>query len=951
KKLLLFIALFTASIVNAKVAFLVPAANTNEDSMQFEEVDGNEQSPERRAWRWFRDNFVTPGNGQFICFNDLSDIPSDINAIWIYIDRVGLDAATFDALFADYLDELQGFVNAGGNLFLCKQATRLEKDLVGAKKSNNDVIVPDYNYGGYRDAATWGVDFKFFLEEGWGSNLGHKMFVNTRHHNSSYAELIWTNGGKLTDNNCGIGTVAMEMGDVYDRNNLAAFQTRNNCKVLGAWANDGDECNNVNNEGCYNGCHYGGIIEFYPAGARKGTVIMIGLASYSWINNNGGWGFENTEDITRGALEYLSAAPGLAWNEETVPESGVINSTHIMTAHANAGFNIAYTADEPTIANIGIGDGNIYYNYFGDATFEATATGDGWTAAKNLSATIETTVSVNGGNQAVKFAYVLPYSMHVMANYDNEDGRRPDFEAAAWFYNQFIVGEVGGQHGCFVRPSDIGSLDEHIKVLWIHNDHVDKASADYYADLGGDTFRDNLAAFVNAGGNVFVSKQATRLIGDLGRNGYPSYANGGYGDGDKPEWRVGNRFELKDGDNNVVIDHSSHAVYANMGTNTTIMAAGRHTDNNCIWQNFAAYGDEDVQRLYHYQDDHNCRILGGWGHNAKLECAGMVEYYPQTAGQGTIIAMGLAAYHWANPTDLLKNFTRDILYYLNIDEAPGFAWVQEPQNGCVGFDQIAQVEHKDSELQWTSSNTDVVEIVDDPAHPSDKNYKKLILKAVGDATITATRTGDGYKLPKNVTGTTSVTKTIHVVNGYSRSELEVGNYYTICLPKAAESYSGAMMFALVDKDASNNITIEEVEEMTAGTPYIFRATATTLNVTYTGDIEEAKSVNGLVGHIGASALELESNANYYILAQNKIWQVDETVSIPSNRAYIDMSQINPVAPAPGRMRHVIQAQNVATGMEQTNSNPATMTYKCIRDGQLLIMRDAHIYNAQGQMIR
>ena len=957
RKILFLAALFLASVVNAKVAFLVPADNTNRDALQYEDVDGNEQSPERRAYDWFNTNFVSPGNGQFICFNDLSDIPSDVKAIWIYVDRVGFDAAAFDALFTDARKaQLQSFLNAGGNLFLCKQATRLEKDLVGATDGTSstpgegNVITPDYNYGGYRDAATWGVDFKFFSEEGWGSNLGHKMFVNTRHHNSSYAELIWTEGRKLTDNNCGIGTGTMGMGDVYDRDKLAAFQTRNNCKVLGAWANDGNDCNNVNNDGCYNGCHYGGVIEFYPTGARKGTVIMIGLASYSWINNNAGWGFENTEDVTRGALEYLSASPDLAWNKATVPASGVINSSHVMTASVNSGFNITYSADEPTIANIGSGDGNIYFNYFGDATFRATATGDGWTASKSLTATIDTAVSVNGGDQAVRFAYVLPYSLHTMSNYDNEDGRRPDFEAAAWFYDQFIVGEVGGQHGCFIRPSDLASLNSAIKVIWIHNDHVGKASADYYNDLGGDTFRDNLAAFINAGGNVFVSKQATRLIGDLGRNAYPSYANGGYGDGDKPEWRIGNRFELKDGEDDVVIDHSSHSVYANIGTSTTIMTAGRHTDNNCIWQNFAEYGDTDVQRLYHYQDDHNCRVLGSWGHNAKLECVGLVEYYPTAAGRGTIIAMGLAAFHWANPNNVIKTLTRDILYYLNINDVPGFAWVAEPQNGLVGAEQIVQIEDKASALEWTSSNTDIVEIVADPDHAGDPNYKKLLLKAEGEVTITATRSADGYKIPKNVTATTQVTKTIHVTNTYSRTGLAVGTYYTICLPKAAESYTGATMFCLADKTDATSITIEEVEEMEAGHPYIFRATATELNVTYTGDAVEAQEVNGLVGHIGETALVLGANPDYYILAQNKIWLVDTEVSILPNRAYIDMSKIVPKAPKMGMKRYVISKDNVTTGIDNVQTDNLKCT-KVLRDGQLFIMQGEHMYNAQGQIIR
>ena len=360
KFLTLIFALLTISVLNARVAFLVPAENTSEISLPYEEVDGAEQSPERRAWWWFNDNYVTPGNGQFICFNNLDNIPADVRAIWIYVDRINFPKEgdnSFDALFTTEIKaKLQAYLNAGGNLFLCKQATRLEKDLVGARNGQNsepgtgDIIEPDFGNGGYRDAAIWGVDYKFFSEEGWGSYQGHRMYAGLVHHNTSYAELIWSDGRKITDNNCGIGVGAMGMGDRFDRDKLAAFQTRNNCRVLGGWANDPNDeqnrCNRVEaneeenqNYGCFEGCHYGGVIEFYPTGVRKGTVITFGLAAYSWINNNGGWGFDNTQAITRGVLDYLNARP-CAGNNTTPMEEKLAeeffypsNTTTFRTLH------------------------------------------------------------------------------------------------------------------------------------------------------------------------------------------------------------------------------------------------------------------------------------------------------------------------------------------------------------------------------------------------------------------------------------------------------------------------------------------------------------------------------------------------------------------------------------------------------------------------------------------
>lgn len=301
KSLLLSIALGLVMMAQAKVAFLVPAGNTDMNSLPVEYYNAmdagiprqHEQSPERRAWIWFNEWYVTANMGRFICFNDLANIPSDVHAIWIYVDRVDFGTAAFDALFADYIDELQAFVNNGGSIFLCKQATRLEKDLVGATMANSEVIVPDYNDGGYQGAATWGVDYRFeFADDVVWSNADHPIFKDAPFRDDNYAELIWTSGGMLTDHNCGIGIGAMDMDSIKDVAGLTTFQARNNCKVLGTWAN-GD------------GCHYGGIIEFYPTGNRKGTVIMAGLAAYSYINNNAGNGWANTQVITRSTLRYL----------------------------------------------------------------------------------------------------------------------------------------------------------------------------------------------------------------------------------------------------------------------------------------------------------------------------------------------------------------------------------------------------------------------------------------------------------------------------------------------------------------------------------------------------------------------------------------------------------------------------------------------------------------------
>ena len=187
------------------------------------------------------------------------------------------------------------------------------------------------------------------------------------------------------------------------------------------------------------------------------------------------------------------------------------------------------------------------------------------------------------------------------------------------------------------------------------------------------------------------------------------------------------------------------------------------------------------------------------------------------------------------------------------------------------------------------------------------------------------------------------------LDGYSRT-VTSGYYGTICLPKAAESYTGAVMFQLVDKTADDGIIIEEVDAMEAGKPYIFLADENQVNVTFTGDTEDAQTVNGLVGYMGDDFSLTPDGINRYILAYNKIWMVDEAITMKSNRAYIDMSQIASLPHKAGKRRYVINSKNAPTGIENGQELNAD-SQKLIMNGQLIIIRNQSVYNAQGQLIQ
>lgn len=177
-----------------------------------------------------------------------------------------------------------------------------------------------------------------------------------------------------------------------------------------------------------------------------------------------------------------------------------------------------------------------------------------------------------------------------------------------------------------------------------------------------------------------------------------------------------------------------------------------------------------------------------------------------------------------------------------------------------------------------------------------------------------------------------------------------GNYGTICLSRAAATIEGATMYRIVGGNASEGVTIEEVASMEAGKPYIFQASADQITVTMTGPRAEVQEANGLVGNLGESAITVPQNGHSYVLSTNLLYLVNSAVTIAPNRAYINMSAITPIAPAPGRIRRVIAVENQATGVESLQPSAFSLK-KVLMNGQLFILRDGQLYNVTGVRVQ
>lgn len=188
---------------------------------------------------------------------------------------------------------------------------------------------------------------------------------------------------------------------------------------------------------------------------------------------------------------------------------------------------------------------------------------------------------------------------------------------------------------------------------------------------------------------------------------------------------------------------------------------------------------------------------------------------------------------------------------------------------------------------------------------------------------------------------------------YERS-VSPGEYGTVCIGYAVEhaNISGAEMYEVDEwSEDGKTLYLTELggsESMIAGRPYIFRATASTLSLGYDGSASEAPAgqYNGLIGSYEQG--QILANDDNYIIYQNKLWLVTGVAYVGAHRAYIHKTNATPSSASRRRVMLYVNGTQTATGIDQLNSNPSNG--KFIENGQLFIIRDGRIYNAQGAEI-
>ena len=229
----------------------------------------------------------------------------------------------------------------------------------------------------------------------------------------------------------------------------------------------------------------------------------------------------------------------------------------------------------------------------------------------------------------------------------------------------------------------------------------------------------------------------------------------------------------------------------------------------------------------------------------------------------------------------------------------------------------------------------------------------LTAEVSGTATIKAVDAGNSnYNAVESSVYTVTVS-----ASGYTRAVTN-GNYGTICLPYGSSSYAGAEFYEIAYPEIKNGdatgLYLDQLEEgaaLEAGKPYIFKATADELTVSYEG----AMAATPVAGEAGLTGTLVDIAAGgvlvgNYIIAQNMFWDASAENYLNANRAYINKAtllSVPPKSPVPGRRRVSMgeTSENGATGVENTMIAPNSL--KVIENGQLVIIREGVKYNAQG----
>jgi len=184
---------------------------------------------------------------------------------------------------------------------------------------------------------------------------------------------------------------------------------------------------------------------------------------------------------------------------------------------------------------------------------------------------------------------------------------------------------------------------------------------------------------------------------------------------------------------------------------------------------------------------------------------------------------------------------------------------------------------------------------------------------------------------------------------YERT-IAIDRWGTICFPYQILYADGAALYEPADK-TETQLTVDsvEVKDVVAGKAYIFYAEEANPVFYYDATSTAATSKtdnNGLIGNMTTSTITLD--AQKWVITNNVVTPAAVGSTVGEYRAYIDLMQVNPSS-APARAgRRIFKIANTPTALQSATYNLQPATSKMMINGQLVIIRDGKMFNAQGQ---
>lgn len=234
----------------------------------------------------------------------------DFDVIWVNCDRRGINRGwnNLPEGYSDsrFVNALKNYNEKGGNLYLTKMASQLIVAIGRIDEPGDNIEFGNGNGDMHDDL--WEMNVRHHGYD-WSQHPALAEFDYTEYNENRKTLILMSGRHNREDHNC-----------MWKLNNYGGhdrFCSIMNAQVLGTWGHNDSDARD-----------FAGLIEFFPQAhiensginrmiseeaveARKGTVIVNGLAAYEWAPLNGINNSQaNIENLTTNLLYYLSPKSG-----------------------------------------------------------------------------------------------------------------------------------------------------------------------------------------------------------------------------------------------------------------------------------------------------------------------------------------------------------------------------------------------------------------------------------------------------------------------------------------------------------------------------------------------------------------------------------------------------------------------------------------------------------------